>query len=153
MSTGLSVRALREFRALGESSGVKTDQGKYQIGEVAEAVGLSLRTIRYYGEEGLVVPSRTTGGFRLYTDGDIERFRVIMQMKPLDFTLDEMREVLSIRDRLDAGVSDDERRQLLERLAMYAAAGEQRCERLREQLGIAEAFNGDLRREVARRNR
>ena len=131
--------------------GPKTDQGKYQIGEVAEAVGLSLRTIRYYGEEGLVVPSRTAGGFRLYTDADIERFRLIMQMKPLDFSLDEMRELLTIRERMDAGVGDEERRQLLERLAMYAAAGEQRCERLREQLGIAEAFTGDLRRDVTRR--
>jgi len=131
--------------------GPKTDQGKYQIGEVAEAVGLSLRTIRYYGEEGLVVPSRTAGGFRLYTDADIERFRLIMQMKPLDFSLDEMRELLTIRERMDAGVGDEERRQLLERLAMYGAAGEQRCERLREQLGIAEAFTGDLRRDVTRR--
>ena len=131
--------------------GPKTDQGKYQIGEVAEAVGLSLRTIRYYGEEGLVVPSRTAGGFRLYTDADIERFRLIMQMKPLDFSLDEMRELLTIRERMDAEVGDEERRQLLERLAMYAAAGEQRCERLREQLGIAEAFTGDLRRDVTRR--
>jgi DNA-binding transcriptional MerR regulator len=131
--------------------GPKTDQGKYQIGEVAEAVGLSLRTIRYYGEEELVVPSLTAGGFRLYTDADIERFRLIMQMKPLDFSLDEMRELLSIRERMDAGVGDEERRQLLERLAMYAAAGEQRCERLREQLGIAEAFTGDLRRDVTRR--
>ena len=136
---------------MAESSGVETGQGRYQIGEVAEAVGLSLRTIRYYGEEGLVVPSRTTGGFRLYTDDDIERFRVIMQMKPLDFTLDQMREVLDIRGRLDAGISDDERRQLLERLAMYAAAGEQRCERLRERLGIAESFTAGLRREVTRR--
>jgi DNA-binding transcriptional MerR regulator len=136
-----------------EPAATETARAKYQIGEVAEAVGLSLRTIRYYGEEGLVVPSRTTGGFRLYTDGDIERFRLIMEMKPLDFTLDEMREVLTIRDRLDVATGEDERRQLLERLAMFAAAGEQRCERLREQLGIAEAFTDDLRREVTRQQR
>lgn len=40
-----------------------------QIGEVAERIGLSLRTIRYYEEVGLVVPSvRSQGGFRLYTE-------------------------------------------------------------------------------------
>jgi MerR family transcriptional regulator, copper efflux regulator len=41
--------------------------GLMQIGQVAERTGLSLRTIRWYGQEGLVVPtSRTDGGFRLY---------------------------------------------------------------------------------------
>jgi DNA-binding transcriptional MerR regulator len=41
----------------------------HQIGAVANAVGLSLRTIRYYEEVEVVPPSgRTAGGFRLYTD-------------------------------------------------------------------------------------
>jgi DNA-binding transcriptional MerR regulator len=43
-----------------------------QIGEAAERVGLSLRTIRHWDEVGLVVPSaRSNGGFRLYTEADI----------------------------------------------------------------------------------
>ena len=43
-----------------------------QIGEVAERTGLSLRTIRYYEEVGLLSPSgRTAGGFRLYADSDV----------------------------------------------------------------------------------
>jgi len=58
----------------------------HQIGEVADAVGLSLRTIRYY-EEGVAPPSgRAAGGFRLYTDDDIELLRLVKQMKPLDFS-------------------------------------------------------------------
>ena len=45
-----------------------------QIGEVAERTGLSLRTIRYYEEVGLAVPSaRSQGGFRLYTEPDVGR--------------------------------------------------------------------------------
>ncbi|MBW3614359.1 MAG: MerR family transcriptional regulator [Actinobacteria bacterium] len=127
----------------------------HQIGEVAEAVGLSLRTIRYYEEVGLVPPSgRTAGGFRLYTDDDIEQLRLVKHMKPLDLTLDEMRELLHVRDRLAAGAADDgERGELLDRLGVYAAAAESRCEKLREQLQSAEAMATMLRREASRRRR
>ncbi len=61
---------------------------RMQIGEVAERTGLSLRTIRYYGEVGLVVPSaRSKGGFRLYTESDVARLLLIKQMKPLGVQL------------------------------------------------------------------
>jgi len=75
--------------------------GMYQIGEVAERVRLSLRTVRYYEEVGLLDPlARTQGHFRLFTERDVERLLIIMQMKPTGFTLEEMREQLEIRDRL-----------------------------------------------------
>lgn len=127
---------------------------QHQIGEVAEAVGLSLRTIRHYEEVGLVLPSaRSAGGFRLYTDDDIERLRLVKHMKPLDFSLDEMRDLLEVRDRLADGVDDDdERSNLQERLAMYAAAADQRCEVLRSQLASAEGMAGMLRKEARRRS-
>jgi DNA-binding transcriptional MerR regulator len=126
-----------------------------QIGEVAEAVGLSLRTIRHYEEVGLVPPSgRTSGGFRLYTEEDIDRLRLVKHMKPLDFSLDQMRELLEARDLLDEGVSDDEARgALLERIAMYAAIAEERCSQLRAQLQVAESMAEMLRRESSRRRR
>lgn len=67
------------------------------IGELAERTGLSLRTIRHYDEVGLLPASaRTDGGFRVYTEDDVERLMVIKQMKPLGFTLEEMSEILGI---------------------------------------------------------
>lgn len=130
------------------------DPGMHQIGEVAEAVGLSLRTIRHYEDVGLVPPSgRSSGGFRLYTDEDIERLRLVKHMKPLDFSLDEMRDLLEARDRLAAGIDDpDERTSASERLAMYAAAAEQRCDTLRAQLRAAESMADMLRREARHRD-
>jgi DNA-binding transcriptional MerR regulator len=126
----------------------------HQIGEVADAVGLSLRTIRYYEEVGLVPPTgRTAGGFRLYTDDDIERLRLVKQMKPLDFTLEEMRDLLGVRDRLSDGVAGEVHDELVGRLAMYAAAAYTRCETLRAQLESAEAITATLRREVSRSRR
>ncbi len=124
-------------------------EGMHQIGEVAEAVGLSLRTIRHYEEVGLVPPSgRSAGGFRLYTDGDIERLVLVKQMKPLDFSLDEMRELLELRDRLADRACDQDHAELVERLELFATAAERRCEALREQLDAAQAMAHMLRREV-----
>ena len=52
-----------------------TDDGVVmQIGEVAARTELSLRSLRHWEEVGLLQPSgRTEGGFRLYTDADVEK--------------------------------------------------------------------------------
>lgn len=126
--------------------------GLYQIGEVAERLGLSLRTVRYYEEVGLVRPAeRSPGGFRLYDDDAIERLALIKQMKPLEFSLDETRELLELRERLtDPDLADAERMPLTERLAMFTVAAEERCDSLAEHLARAEAFAETLRREIRR---
>lgn len=122
----------------------------HQIGEVAAAVGLSLRTIRYYEETELVLPSgRSTGGFRLYTDSDTDRLRLVKRMKGLELTIDEMRELLTVRDRLaDTSTPKQERATLVERLSMYAELAEDRCQRLREQLDSVEQLSATLRAEA-----
>ncbi|AWH93348.1 MerR family transcriptional regulator [Dietzia lutea] len=75
-----------------------------KIGEVAEATGLSIRTLRHYDELGLVVPSgHTAGGFRLYTDDDVERLLLVRRMKPLGFSLERMKQFLQATDVLAAG--------------------------------------------------
>ena len=125
-----------------------------QIGEVAERTGLSLRTIRYYEEVGLVVPSaRSTGGFRLYAEADVSRLMVVKQMKPLEFSLDEMRDLLAVLDALDTEPDVDARAGLLDRLVMYRQAADERCKALRAQLDTAEEFAGSLRRQTARQRR
>ncbi len=129
--------------------------GHVQIGEVAERTELSLRTIRYYEEMGLVTPSsRTTGGFRLYSEVDVSRLMLIKRMKPLDFSLEEMREVLGILDKLEDGsLSSAQRAELLERLQMYREAAQARVRALQDQLEVAESFAGDLRREITRQKK
>ncbi len=126
-----------------------------QIGEVAERTALSLRTIRYYEEVGLVTPSsRTTGGFRLYSQTDVARLLLIRRMKPLDFSLEEMKDVLQVLDRLEA--SDPltaEHHELVGRLDLYKAAAVARVQALREQLEVAEDFAADLRREIGRQKK
>jgi DNA-binding transcriptional MerR regulator len=116
-----------------------------QIGEVADRVGLSLRTVRYYEEMGLIEPeTRTGGGFRLYTEDHIDRLAVIRRMKPLGFTVQEMRELLDARDALRADPSDESARQ---RLAAFAAAAEERSDSMRAKLSRAEELVAQLRQE------
>ncbi|NGO71357.1 MerR family transcriptional regulator [Streptomyces boncukensis] len=123
-----------------------------QIGEVAERTGLSLRTIRHYEDVGLVIPSaRSKGGFRLYTEADVQRLMVIRRMKPLDFSLDEMRDLLEITDRIgetETPPAGEERERLRERLDSYRKVAEARCETLRARLEMAEEFAATLRRRL-----
>ena len=79
-----------------------------RIGAVAERTGLSLRTLRHWDDVGLVTPSgRTDGGFRLYTDSDVDRILLVRRMKPLGFSLDEMAGLLDVVHRLGAGETTD----------------------------------------------
>jgi DNA-binding transcriptional MerR regulator len=129
---------------------VQVDQ--MQIGEVAERTGLSQRTIRYYEEIGLVTPtSRSAGGFRLYSETDVARLRLVQTMKPLDFSLDEMRDVLDVLEGLGGThLVGAEREVLVGRLESYREAADGRVRGLREQLDIAVGFASDLRGEIAR---
>ncbi len=80
----------------------------HQIGTVSETVGLSLRTIRYYEEIGLVTPSgRTDGGFRLYTDADIDRLKLVRALKPIGMSLETMDALLTRADALEAAIASD----------------------------------------------
>nr|WP_203631824.1 MerR family transcriptional regulator [Streptomyces halstedii] len=124
-----------------------------RIGEVATRTELSLRTIRHYEETGLVIPSaRSQGGFRLYTESDVARLMVIRRMKPLGFSLDEMRDLLEVTDRLDSGeeLSGDEHEALLERVHAYERAAAEQMEKLRVQLARAEEFTAALRARLPR---
>jgi DNA-binding transcriptional MerR regulator len=124
-----------------------------QIGEVAAQTGLSLRTIRYYEEVGLVTPSsRTIGGFRLYTETDVARLRLVKRMKPLEFSLEEMKGVLRVLDGLEAETGN-RHGELVTRLEMYRDAANARVSTLRDQLEVAEGFAADLKRELGRQRK
>lgn len=128
-----------------------------QIGEVAERTSLSLRTIRYYEEVGLVRPSaRSQGGFRLYAEDDVERLRFVRRMKPLEFSLEEMRDLLEVLDALKGDLlsspdrSSPDRKELLDRLSLHREIAESRIEQLRTQLDSAERFAEGLREHETR---
>lgn len=124
---------------------------RMQIGEVAERVGLSLRTIRFYEEAGLVTPSaRSTGGFRLYSEEDLERLQLIKQMKPLDFSVEEIGKMLSTLDALrDKAVVGEARTAKLDQLAIYHQLVEQSIQILLEKVDSARDFAARLQSELS----
>ena len=110
-------------------------RGLLQIGDVAERTGLSLRTVRHYEEVGLLQPAeRSPGGFRLYTEAAVERLRVIKQMKPLEFSLEQMRELLDAVDELASAPAPARQRELRLVLAGYQRLTQERLDRLRQHL-------------------
>jgi len=76
---------------------------RYRIGEIARLSGLTLRTIRYYGELGLLSESRTGGGQRYYTDQDLVYLKRIIELKSLGFTLDEIARIIRLREDDQSG--------------------------------------------------
>ena len=71
------------------------NQGRLmRIGELAKRAGTTLRTIRYYEELGLIGHSgRTKGGFRLYSEDELQRVKLIKDLQLLDFPLSQIREI------------------------------------------------------------
>jgi MerR family copper efflux transcriptional regulator len=118
-----------------------------RIGKFAERAGLSLRTIRHFDTVGLVTPSgHTPGGFRLYTEDDLARILLVKDMKPLGLTIDEMRALLTLLDRLDEDdISAAERVTLVEQLDAYRIAAEARSEALMAQIRRAQSLSTALR--------
>ena len=76
------------------------DHASLQIGEVAERTGVTQRTLRFYEEKGLLKPpSRLDGGFRLYSEDDIERVEQIKRLQSLlGFSLSEIKDMVEAEE-------------------------------------------------------
>lgn len=77
------------------------DQPRYMISVAAELAGMHPQTLRAYEAKGLVAPARTPGGTRLYSEHDVERFRLIQQLTTkLGLNLAGVEHVLRLEDEL-----------------------------------------------------
>lgn len=79
---------------------MKTQQSaELKVGELAKQTELSVRTLHYYDEVGLLSPSRRTeAGHRLYTANDVVRLRQIKSLRHLGSSLEEIQEILDAPD-------------------------------------------------------
>ncbi len=68
----------------------------YMVKEIAEIAGISVRTLHYYDQIGLLKPaSINMAGYRIYSDDDLERLQQILFFKELDFSLTEIKDILA----------------------------------------------------------
>lgn len=68
----------------------------YSIGEFSQVTGLSVKTLRFYHERGILVPSSVdeTTGYRFYDAAKVEKARVIMRLRQMEFSIEDIAAVL-----------------------------------------------------------
>jgi len=75
----------------------------YMISAVAEQYQIHPQTLRLYEREGLLLPSRSDGNTRLYTDSDLERLEVILKLtRDLGVNLAGVEIILNMREKMEA---------------------------------------------------
>lgn len=81
--------------------------GGLTIGQLAKASGVNLQTVRYYERQKLLAPeSRTQSGYRVFASETARRIRFIKRAQELGFTLNEIRDLLSMRVTSGSTCSD-----------------------------------------------
>lgn len=111
------------------------EDGPMRIGELGEQVGVDPPTIRFYESVGVLPqPERTPAGYRTYGPADADRLRFVALARSLDLPLDDIREILGLRDRGEAPCAYV--RDLLNRQA----------ENVEQRIGALERLADELRR-------
>ena len=73
---------------------------QFSTGELAKAAEVSVRTIQYYDQRGILTPSEVTeGGRRIYHESDLERLQVICFLRDLDFSINQIKKLLQEENR------------------------------------------------------
>jgi DNA-binding transcriptional MerR regulator len=103
---------------------MNADDRAYRIGEVAQRVGVTTRTIRYYEELGLLGcdAARAKGAHRLYSEANVARLQELIRLRDLlGLSLDELIELAeseeagaALRDQWESGPDDAERLRIVE---------------------------------------
>ncbi|HET7727047.1 MAG TPA: MerR family transcriptional regulator, partial [Candidatus Limnocylindrales bacterium] len=90
-------------------------------------------------EEGLIKPTaRTAGGFRMYSEADIERVRLVRSMKAADLSIEELRELLAAVEAVRGAGANEERAAGAERVAAFVRRVRERLEILRGRMAETE---------------
>jgi MerR family transcriptional regulator, repressor of the yfmOP operon len=129
----------------------------YRIGDVAERVGVTTRTIRYYEELGLLgtASARTKGAHRLYTEADIARLEELIRLRDLlGLTLEELVALAeaeearaALRNQWAESATDNERARIVEAAIPLV---ERQLELVRTRQDRLSEFAGELSEKVRR---
>ncbi len=82
-----------------ETSTGRSDCTLWRVNEVSKLTGVSIRTLQYYDKIGLLHPAKyTEAGYRLYDDAALERLQQILFFRELEFSLKDIKEIISSPD-------------------------------------------------------
>ncbi len=109
-----------------------------KIADVAEASGLSAKTIRYYEEIGLVRPMRGENGYRAFVETDVHKLTFLARARSLGFSIKECRTLLSLYEDRGRASSD------------VKALAEAHLRRIDHKIAELEGLRGTLGHLVAR---
>jgi len=88
------INSVRTIKLQRKDFFIMTRQELLKVSEIAREAGVTLRTIRYYDELGLITPAcRTDSNYRLYDKSSIRAIKLINNLKSLGFTLEEIKEL------------------------------------------------------------
>ena len=87
----------------------------YKIGDFSKIVGIPVRTLRYYAEYGVLVPSLVDKftGYKYYDEENIIECELIKLLKSLDFTLEE---IINYKSHIDYNLLEQKKREIEERI-------------------------------------
>ncbi len=99
-------------------------------GDLARATGETVRTVRFYEEQGLLVPAQVSdGGHRRFEPEALERLQLILDLRELGLSIPDIRAMLATRE--GCRTASDFRKVLRERLPAHISRARERLERLR----------------------
>jgi len=118
-----------------------------KIGELAKETGVSIRTLHYYDETGLLSPSsRGDSGHRIYDKSDVVRLHRILCLKKLDLSLEEIRDVIGksnaqIETLLDRNIESIEAEISEKKETLRTLRGTQQLLDLKDEVDLAELID------------
>ena len=120
------------------NSSIDSDEAIYKIGDLASEFGVTLRTLRFYEDRGLLTPTRA-GVTRLFTKRDRARLKLILLGKRVGFSLTEVKRMIDLYDPRGKNVAQ---------LKVALEKGEKQMRVLAEQRDSLNVAIGELERTV-----
>jgi MerR family transcriptional regulator, repressor of the yfmOP operon len=152
----MAARRTTDLPSTTSGAGEQSEDALLRIDQVATRTGLTKRTLRYYEEIGLLdPPTRTEGGYRLYSEADIRRIEGIKRLRNLlGFSLAEVRDLVKAdeeRARMrDAWQREEDPNARLQQLDAFEALVRGQLQLVEEKLAGLEDMRASLRERLDR---
>lgn len=138
--SGAADREFREtvdrLKSLDAQEPAGATEATLSTGDLARRTGTTLRTVRFYEESGMLLPSHVgKGGRRLYSEQDLQRLTLITDLRELDLSLEEIKELLLMREGCENAPELADR---------FATALTEQLERTRQRLAALQRLQAEF---------